>query len=281
MKIEDLCSMPDSVNKMLDDFIGDKNSPVQSTLKPSLKKPEDTVKKLTGTVAKKLSFMDDPSRSAVSLAAAALKKAPKSSKSVSKGDEAEMRQLVKTLSSAQRAAFRKMLTSTLPPLEESSPEEPETARENELVLTSMQSEVCHPSARVGWDIPEIFTFPPFTFHSYSNSRSLAFLLHHLFLLSLLLRTPFPLLLHLPLLPRLLHHLPPSPSPTPSPSPSPTPTPTTIPLPFSTSTYTRFSKASDPLRGSPYRPGMPSSLPVRPAHLACPFGQSIGHPTGLF
>jgi hypothetical protein len=108
-------SMPDSVDKMLDDFIGDKNSPVQSTLKLSLKKPEDTVKKLTGTVVKKLSFQDDPPRSAVSQAAAALKKAPKSSKSASKGDEAQMRQLVKTLSSAQRAVFRKMLTSTLPP----------------------------------------------------------------------------------------------------------------------------------------------------------------------
>jgi hypothetical protein len=86
-------SAPDSVDKMLDDFIGDKNSPVQSTLKPSLKKPEDTVKKPTG---------------------AALKKASKPSKTGSKSDEAEMRQMVKTLSSAQRAAFRKMLTSTLP-----------------------------------------------------------------------------------------------------------------------------------------------------------------------
>jgi hypothetical protein len=108
-------SAPDSVDKMLDDFIGDKNSPVQSTLKPSLKKPEDTVKKLTGAAANKLSFMDDPPRSALSLAAAALKKTPKPSKTVSESDEAEMRQLVKTLSSAQRAAFQKMLTSTLPP----------------------------------------------------------------------------------------------------------------------------------------------------------------------
>jgi hypothetical protein len=50
-------SMSGSVDKMLDD----KNSPVQSTLKPSLKKPEDTVKKLTGTVAKKTIFHGRPS----------------------------------------------------------------------------------------------------------------------------------------------------------------------------------------------------------------------------
>ena len=105
-------SAPDSIDKMLDDFIGDKNS--QSTLKSSLKKPEDTVKKATGATAKKLSFVDDPPKSALSLMAAALKKASKSSKAGSKNDEAEMRQLVKTLSSAQRTAFRKMLTSTLP-----------------------------------------------------------------------------------------------------------------------------------------------------------------------
>jgi hypothetical protein len=107
-------SAPDSIDKMLDDFIGDKNSPVQSTLKSSLKKPEDTVKKATGATAKKLSFVDDPPKSALSLMAAAMKKASKSSKAGSKNNEAEMRQLVKTLSSAQRAAFRKMLTSTLP-----------------------------------------------------------------------------------------------------------------------------------------------------------------------
>jgi hypothetical protein len=107
-------SAPDSVDKMLDDFIGDKNSPVQSTLKSSLKRPEDTVKKPTGTAVKKLSFVDDPPKSALSLMAAALKKASKPGKSGSKSDEAVMRQLVKTLSSAQRAAFRKMLTSTLP-----------------------------------------------------------------------------------------------------------------------------------------------------------------------
>jgi hypothetical protein len=107
-------SAPDSIDKMLDDFIGDKNSPVQSTLKSSLKKPEDTVKKPTGAAVKKLSFVDDPPKSALSLMAASLKKASKPSKTGSKSDEAEMRQLVKTLSSAQRAAFRKMLTSTLP-----------------------------------------------------------------------------------------------------------------------------------------------------------------------
>jgi hypothetical protein len=102
-------SAPDSINKMLDDFIGDKNSPVKSTLKPSLKKPEDTVKKPTGAAVKKLSFVDDPPKSALSLMAASLKKASKPSKTGSKSDEAEMRQLVKTLSSAQSAAFRKML----------------------------------------------------------------------------------------------------------------------------------------------------------------------------
>ena len=107
-------SAPDSIDKMLDDFIGDKHSPVQSTLKSSLKRPEDTVKKPTGPAVKKLSFVDDPPKSALSLMAASLKKASKPGKTGSKSDEAEMRQLVKTLSSAQRAAFRKMLTSTLP-----------------------------------------------------------------------------------------------------------------------------------------------------------------------
>ncbi len=107
-------SAPDSVDKLLDDFIGDKNSPVQNTLKSSLKKPEDTVKKPTGTAVKKLSFVADPPKSALGLMAAALNKVSKPNKTSSKGDEAEMRQLVKTLSSAQRAAFLKMLTSTLP-----------------------------------------------------------------------------------------------------------------------------------------------------------------------
>jgi hypothetical protein len=87
---------------------------VLSTLKPSLKKPEDTVRKLPGAAAKRLSFADDPPKSSLSLAAAALKKTQKLGKTGSKNDEAEMRQLVKTLSSAQRAAFRKMLASTLP-----------------------------------------------------------------------------------------------------------------------------------------------------------------------
>jgi hypothetical protein len=105
---------PDNIDKMLDDFIGDKKSPVKNALKPSLKKPEDTVKKPTGTAGKKLSFVDDPPKSALGLMAAALKKASKSNKADSRSDEAEMRHLVKTLSSAQRAAFRKMLTSTVP-----------------------------------------------------------------------------------------------------------------------------------------------------------------------
>ncbi len=107
-------SAPNSVDKMLDDFIGDKTSPVQSTLKSSLKKPEDTVKKLTGTAVKKLSFVDDPPKSALSLMAAALKKTSKHSKTSSKSDEAELKQLIKTLSNTQRAVFRKMLTSTIP-----------------------------------------------------------------------------------------------------------------------------------------------------------------------
>jgi hypothetical protein len=59
-------SAPDSIDKMLDNFIGDKNSPVQSTLKSSLKRPEDTVKKPTGAAVKKLSFVDDPPKSALS-----------------------------------------------------------------------------------------------------------------------------------------------------------------------------------------------------------------------
>ncbi len=63
---------------------------------------------------KKLSFEDNLPKSTLSLVAASLKKASKLSKTSRKSDEVEMRQLVKTLSSAQRAAFRKMLTSTLP-----------------------------------------------------------------------------------------------------------------------------------------------------------------------
>ncbi len=104
----------DSIDKLLDDFIGDKKSPVKSVLKPSLKKPEDTVKKLTTTTGRKLTFVDDPPKSALGLMAAALKKPSKANKADCKSDEAELRHLVKNLSSAQRAAFRKMLTSTAP-----------------------------------------------------------------------------------------------------------------------------------------------------------------------
>jgi hypothetical protein len=107
-------SASDSIDKMLDDFIGDKKSPVKNVLKPSLKKPEDTVKKLTTATGRKLTFVDDPPKSALGLMAAALKKKPKANKADGKRDEAEMRHLVKNLSSAQRAAFRKMLKSTAP-----------------------------------------------------------------------------------------------------------------------------------------------------------------------
>ncbi len=107
-------SASDSIDKMLDNFIGDKKSPVKNVLKPSLKKPEDTVKKLTTTAGRKLTFVDDPPKSALGLMAAALKKTSKDNKADGKSDEAEMRHLVKNLSSAQRAAFRKMLTSTVP-----------------------------------------------------------------------------------------------------------------------------------------------------------------------
>jgi hypothetical protein len=81
-----------------------------------LKKPEDTVKRLATTTGRKLSFADDPPKSALSLMAAALKKSPKADKS----DEVELRHLVKNLSSAQRATFRKMLTSTTPSPKKSS-----------------------------------------------------------------------------------------------------------------------------------------------------------------
>ncbi len=90
----------------------------------------------------------------------------------------------------------------------------------------------------------------------SQRFSPSFLPHHLHLLLLPCLLPLQLLLLLLLLtlsPSLSQHLP----------------------------YTRFSKASDPPGRSPYGPGMPSSLPVRPAHPACPFGQSNGHPTGIF
>ncbi len=107
-------SASDSIDKLLDDFIGDKKLPVKNVLKPSLKKPEDTVKKLTTTTGRKLTFVDDPPKSALGLMAAALKKTSKANKADGKSDEAEIRHLVKNLSSAQRAAFRKMLTSTVP-----------------------------------------------------------------------------------------------------------------------------------------------------------------------
>ncbi len=107
-------SASDSIDKLLDDFIGDKRSPVKSVLKPSLKKPEDTVKKPTTSTGRKLTFVDNPPKSALGLMAAALKKPSKANKADGKSDEAELRHLVKNLSSAQRAAFRKMLTSTAP-----------------------------------------------------------------------------------------------------------------------------------------------------------------------
>jgi hypothetical protein len=99
----------DNIGKLLDEFIGDKKSPV-------LKRPEDTVKRLAPATGRKLSFADDPPKSALSLMAAALKKSSKTDKS----DEVELRHLVKNLSSAQRATFRKMLTSTVPSPKKSS-----------------------------------------------------------------------------------------------------------------------------------------------------------------
>ncbi len=88
--------------------------------KPVLKKPEDTVKRPATTTGKKLSFADDPPKSALSLMAAALKKPSKANKTDGKSDEVELRHLVKNLSSAQRATFRKMLTSTAPSPKKSS-----------------------------------------------------------------------------------------------------------------------------------------------------------------
>jgi hypothetical protein len=66
-------SASDNIGKLLDEFIGDKRSPERSVLKPVLKKPEDTVKRLATTTGRKLSFADDPPKSALSLMAAALK----------------------------------------------------------------------------------------------------------------------------------------------------------------------------------------------------------------
>jgi hypothetical protein len=66
-------STSDSIDKLLDEFIGDRKSPEKSVPKPVLKKPEDTVKRPATTTGKKLSFADDPPKSALSLMAAALK----------------------------------------------------------------------------------------------------------------------------------------------------------------------------------------------------------------
>ena len=106
----------DNIGRLLDEFIGDKKSPEKSTPKPVLKKPEDTVKRLAPATGRKLSFADDPPKSGLSLMAAALKKSSKTGKS----DEAELRHLIKNLSSAQKATFRKMLTSTVPSPKKSS-----------------------------------------------------------------------------------------------------------------------------------------------------------------
>jgi hypothetical protein len=113
-------SASDNIGKLLDEFIGDKKSPEKSVPKPVLKRPEDTVKRPATTTGKKLSFADDPPKSALSLMAAALKKPSKANGADGKGDEVELRHLVKNLSSAQRAVFRKMLTSTAPSPKKSS-----------------------------------------------------------------------------------------------------------------------------------------------------------------
>ena len=113
-------SASDNIGKLLDEFIGDKRSPERSVPKPVLKKPEDTVKRLATTTGRKLSFADDPPKSALSLMAAALKKSSKADKTDGKSDELELRHLVKNLSSAQKATFRKMLTSTAPSPKKSS-----------------------------------------------------------------------------------------------------------------------------------------------------------------
>jgi hypothetical protein len=113
-------SASDNIGKLLDEFIGDKESPEKSVPKPVLKKPEDTVKRLATTTGRKLSFADDPPKSALSLMAAALKNSSKADKTGGKSDEVELRHLVKNLSSAQRATFRKMLTSTAPSPKKSS-----------------------------------------------------------------------------------------------------------------------------------------------------------------
>ncbi len=113
-------SASDNIGRLLDEFIGDKKSPEKSAPKPVLKKPEDTVKRLATATGRKLSFADDPPKSALGLMAAALKKSSKTDKTDGKSDEVELRHLVKNLSSAQRATFRKMLTSTAPSPKKSS-----------------------------------------------------------------------------------------------------------------------------------------------------------------
>ncbi len=130
-------SASDNIGKLLDEFIGDKKSPEKSVPKPVLtigdkkspeksvpkpvlKKPEDTVKRLAATTGKRLSFADDPPKSALSLMAAALKKSSRADKTDSKSDEVELRHLVKDMSSAQKATFRKMLTGTAPSPKKSS-----------------------------------------------------------------------------------------------------------------------------------------------------------------
>jgi hypothetical protein len=113
-------STSDNIGKLLDEFIGDKKSPEKSVPRPVLKKPEDTVKRPATTTGRKLSFADDPPKSALGLMAAALKKSSRADKTDGKSDEVELRHLVKNLSSAQRATFRKMLTSTAPSPKKSS-----------------------------------------------------------------------------------------------------------------------------------------------------------------
>jgi len=113
-------SASDNIGRLLDEFIGDKKSPEKSAPKPVLKKPEDTVKRLATATGRKLSFADDPPKSALGLMAVALKKSSKTDKTDGKSDEVELRHLVKNLSSAQRATFRKMLTSTAPSPKKSS-----------------------------------------------------------------------------------------------------------------------------------------------------------------
>ncbi len=113
-------SASDNIGKLLDEFIGDKKSPEKSVPKPVLKKPEDTVRRPAAATGKRLSFADDPPKSALSLMAAALKKSSRADKIDGKSDEVELRHLVKNMSRAQKATFGKMLTSTAPSPKKSS-----------------------------------------------------------------------------------------------------------------------------------------------------------------